>query len=160
MNCSMWGFPLSPGIGSNSCLLSWWCHPTVLLSVISFSSCPQSFPASGSFLMCWLFASGGQSIGARGFSFSISPSNDYSMLTFFGRISLQSKGLSKVFSSITFQRHKFFSTQAFFMVHLSHPYMTTRKNITLSRGTLVGKVMSLLLNALSRFIIAFLPSIF
>ena len=74
MNCTMPGFPvlpLSPGACSNSCPLSRWCHPTISSSVAPFSSSPQSFPASGSFPMSWLFASGGQSI--RSFSFSISP---------------------------------------------------------------------------------------
>ena len=71
----------TPGVYSNTCPLSWWCHPTISSSVIPFSSCPQSFPASGSFQMSQLFALGGQSIGS--FSFSICPSNEYSGLISF-----------------------------------------------------------------------------
>ena len=111
--------------------------------------------------MCWLFASGGQSVGARVFSFSISPSNDYSVLTFFDwSDSLAVQGTLKSLLQYHISKASILQPSAFFMVQLSHPYMTTRKNVTLSRGTLVGKVMSLLLNALSRFVIAFLPSIF
>ena len=93
-------------------------------------------------------------------SFSISPSNEYSGLIFWGLtslISLQSKGLSRIFSKTTVQKYQFFSTQLFFIVQLSHPYMTTGKTIALTRQTFVGKVMSLLFNMLSRFIITFLP---
>ena len=105
-------FPCSsstPRACLNLSLSSPWCHPTLSSSVIPFSSRLHSFPASGSFSKSWLFASGGQSI-----RFSISPSNEYSglislELTVF--ISLQSKGLSRVFSSTTVQKHQFFSTQ-------------------------------------------------
>ena len=101
----------SPGACSNSCLLSWWCYPTISSSVVPFS-CLQSLPASGSFPVNQFFTSGGQSI--RSFSFSISPSNEYSRLTSF-RIDcpdlLMSKGLSRVFSSTTVQKHQFFGTQ-------------------------------------------------
>ena len=72
-------------------------------------------------------------------------------------ISLQSKGLSRVFSNTTVQKHQFFSAQLFFIVQLSHPYMTTGKTKALTRWTFVGKVMSLLLNMLSRLVITFLP---
>ena len=125
-------------------------------SVIPFSSCPQSFSASGSFPMSQLFASGGQSIGASA-STSVLPMNtqDRYTLGWTDWISLQSKGLSRVFSSTTVQKHQFFG--AFFIVQLSHPYMTTRKTIALTRWTLVGKVMSLLFNMLSRLVITFLP---
>ena len=96
----------------NSCLLSWWCHPTISSFVVPFSSCLQSFPASGSFPMSQLFASGGQSIGA---SASVLPMNiqDWFPLGFTGLISLQSKGLSKVFSNTTVQKHcaQLFSAQ-------------------------------------------------
>ena len=80
----------------------WWCHPTISSSVVPFSSCPQSFPASGSFQMCQLLISGGQSIGVSA-STSIFPTNtqDWSPLGWTGWISLQSKGLSKVFSNTT-----------------------------------------------------------
>ena len=102
----------TPGAYSNSCPLSWWCHPTVSSSVIPFSSLPQSFPASGSFQMCQLFASGGQSIGVSA-STSVLPkkSQDWSPLGWTGWISLQSKGLSRVFSNTTVQKHQFFGAQ-------------------------------------------------
>ena len=93
----------------NPCPLSRWCHPTISSSVIPFSSCPQSFPASGSFPMSQLFTSGGQSIGASA-SASLLPMNtqDQSPLGWTGWISLQSKGLSRVFSNTTVQKHQFF----------------------------------------------------
>ena len=95
---------------TNSCPLSQWCHPTILSSVVPFSSCPQSFPALGSFPMSWLFAAGGQSIGA---SASVLPmdTQDWSPLGWTGWISLQSKGLSRVFSNTTVQQHQFFGAQ-------------------------------------------------
>ena len=101
----------TPGVYSNSCPLSQWCHPTVSSSVIPFSSCPQSFPASGSFPMSQLFSWGGQSIGASA-SASVLPLNtqDWS-LGWTGGISLQSKGLSRVFSNTTVQKHQFFGAQ-------------------------------------------------
>ena len=103
---------LTPGVYLNSCPLSWWCHPTISSSVIPFSSRLQSFPASGSFPMSQLFASGGQSIRVLA-STSVLPMNtqDWSPLGWTGWISLQSKGLSKVFSNTTIQKHQFFSTQ-------------------------------------------------
>ena len=96
----------------DSCPLSQWCHPTVSSSVVPFSSCPQSFPASGSFEMSQFFASGGQSIGVSA-STSVLPMNtqDWSPLGWTGWISLESKGLSRVFSNTTVQRHKFFRAQ-------------------------------------------------
>ena len=104
----------SPRACSNSCPLSRWCHPTILPSVITFSSCLQSFPASGSFLMSWLsnsneFGSGSQSIGVS-VSASAFPMNiqDWFPLGLTGLISLQSKGLSRVFSNTTVQKHQFF----------------------------------------------------
>ena len=102
----------TPRVYSNSCLLSRWCHPTLSSSVIPFSSCPQSFPASGSFQMSQLFASGGQSIGVSA-STSVLPMNiqDWSPLGCTGWIFLQSKGLSRVFSNTTVQKHQFFSAQ-------------------------------------------------
>ena len=118
---------LSPRVCSNSCPLCWWCHP-IISSCQHFSSCPHSFPVSGSFLMSWLFAPGGQSIGASS-SESIFPMNIQGWFPFglTGLISLQSKGLSRVFSSTTFRKHQLFSNQAFIMVQLSDPYMTTGK---------------------------------
>ena len=101
----------TPGTPSNSCSLSQWCHPTISSSVIPFS-CLQSFPASGSFQMSQFFASGGQSIGVS-VSASVLPMNiqDWFPLGLTGLISFQSKGLSRVFSYTTVQKHQFFSTQ-------------------------------------------------
>ena len=102
----------TPGVHSNSCPLSQWCHPTVSFSVIPFSSCLQSFPASGSFPMSQLFPSGGQSIGVSALA-SFLPKNTqgWSPLEWTGWISLQSKGLSRVFSNTTLQKHQFFCAQ-------------------------------------------------
>ena len=100
----------TPGVHPNSCPLSQWCHPTISSSVIPFSSCPQSFPASGSFQMSQLFPSGGQSIGVPA-STSVLPKNtqDWS-LGWTGWISLQSKGFSRVFNT-TVQKHQLFSAK-------------------------------------------------
>ena len=124
------------------------CHP--------LPSGPQSFPASGSFPVSQLFASGGQSIGA---SASVLPMNiqGWFTLRLTGLISLLCKGLSRVSSSTTIQKHQFFGTQPSLWSQLSHPYMTTGKTIALTRQIFVGKVMSLLFNMLSRLVITFLP---
>ena len=100
----------TPGVYSNSCPLSLWCHPTISSSVVPFSSRLQSFPTSGSFQMSQPFTSGGQSIGVLA-SASVLPMNtqDWSPLGWTGWISLQSKGLSRVFSNTTVQKHQFFS---------------------------------------------------
>ena len=102
----------TPRVCSNSRPSSWWCHPTISSTVIPFSSCLQSFPASGSFQMSQFFAPGGQSIGVSA-STSVLPMNnqDWSPLGWTGWISLQSKGLSRVFSNTTVQKHHFFSAQ-------------------------------------------------
>ena len=102
----------TPGVYSNSCPSSQWCHPAMSSSVVPFSSCPQSLPASGSFPMSQLFAWGGQSTEVSA-SASVLPMNtqDWSPLGWTGWISLQSKGLSTVFSNTTVQKHQFFSTQ-------------------------------------------------
>ena len=102
----------TPRVHSNSCPSSQWCHPAISSSVVPFSSCPQSFPASGSFQMSQLFTSGGQSIGVSA-SASVLPMNtqDWSPLGWTAWISLQSKGLSRVFSNTTVQKHKFFGAQ-------------------------------------------------
>ena len=102
----------TPRAYSNSCPSSRWCHLTISSSVIPFSSCPQSLPASGSFPMSQLFAWGGQNIGVSALA-SVLPMNtqDWSPLGWTGWISLQSKGLSRVFSYTTVQKHPFFSTQ-------------------------------------------------
>ena len=102
----------TPRACSNSCPWSQWCHPTISSSVIPFSCCLQSFPASGSFQMSQVFASGGQSIEVSA-SASVLPVNiqDWSPSEWTGWISVQSKGLSRVFSNTTVQKHQFFSTQ-------------------------------------------------
>ena len=102
----------TPGVYSNSCPLSQWCHPTISSYVVPFSSCLQSFPAPGSFLMSQLFTSGGQSIGVSA-STSVLPMNFpcWSPSGWSGWISLQSKALSRVFSNTTVQKHQFFSSQ-------------------------------------------------
>ena len=107
----------TPGVYANSCPSSRWCHPINSSSVIPFSSCPQAFPASGSFPMSQFFASGGQSIGAPA-SASVLPMNiqDWYPLRWTGWISLQSKGLSRVFSNTTVQKHQFFGTQLKFIL--------------------------------------------
>ena len=105
---------ITPGVYPNPCPLSRWCHLTISSFVIPFSSCPQSFPASGSFQMSQFFPSGGQSIGVSA-STSVLPMNtqDWSLLWWTGWISLQSKGLSSVFSNTTVQKHQFFRLSAF-----------------------------------------------
>ena len=99
----------TPGACSNSCPSSRWCHPTISSSVFPLSSCLQSFPASGPFLMSWLFTSRGQSIRASALA-SVLPMNiqDWFPLRLTGWIFLQSKGLSRVFSNTTIQKHQFF----------------------------------------------------
>ena len=143
----------APGACSNSDASSRWCHPTISSSVIPFS-CPQSFPASGSFPISQFFSSGGQSIGVSA-STSVLPMiiQVWFPLGWTGWISLQTTGLSRVFSNTTTSIPW---RSAFFMVQLSHAYMTTGKTIALSRWTFVGKVMSLLFNMLSSFFMAFL----
>ena len=147
----------TPRACSNSCPLSQWCHPTISSSAVPFSSHLQFFPGSGSFQMSQFFASRCQSIGVSA-SASVLPMNtqDWSPLGWTGWTSLQSEGLSRVFSSTTVQKHQFFGAQLFFIVQLSHPYMTTGKTMALTRRTFVGKVTSLLFNMLSRLVITFL----
>ena len=115
----------SPGACSNSCPFSWWCHPTISSSVVPFSSCLQSFPASGSFPMSWFFASGGQSIGVS--ASIISPSNEYSGLISF-RIDWFDLAVQGTLKSLL-QHHSskalILQHLAFFMIQLPHPYMTT-----------------------------------
>ena len=110
----------TPGAYSNSCLSSWWCHPTISSSAVPFSSSLQSFPAAVSFPMSQFFASGGQRIGA-----SVLPMNiqDKFPLELTGLISLQSKGLSRVFSNTTVQKHQFLSTQ---LIIWSNSHIHTR----------------------------------
>ena len=102
----------TPGVYPNSCPSSQWCHPAISSSVVPFSSCPQSLPASGPFPMSQLFAWGDQSTGVSA-SAPVLPMNtqDWSPLGWTGWISLQSKGLSRDFSNTTVQKHQFFGTQ-------------------------------------------------
>ena len=147
----------TPRACSNSCPLSRWCHPTISSSVIPFSSCLQSFPASGSFPVSWLLASGGQSIGASVWA-SVLPMNiqDWFPLGWTGLISLWSKGLPRVFSNTTVQKH-----QSLVLSFLYTPTLTSIhdhwKNLPLTTWTFVGKVMSLLFSMLSRLVITFVP---
>ena len=133
----------SPGVYSNSCPLSRWCHPTISSFVVPFSSCLQSFPASGSFQMSQLFTSGGQNIGVSS-SPPVFPMNtqDWSPLGWTGWISLQSKGLSRVFSLLQHHSSKasILLCSVFFIVQLSYPYMTTGEAVALTRRTFVSKI--------------------
>ena len=149
--------PRSPGVCSNSCPLSRWCHPTISFSFTPFSSCPQSCPVSGSFPMSLFFTSGGQSIGT---SFSIDPSNEHSgfiPLGLTGLTSLLSKGLSGVFSSIMIWKHQFFRAEPCLWSNSHIHTWLLEKIIALAIWTFVGKVMSLLFNTMFRFILTFLP---
>ena len=147
----------TPRACSNSCPLSWWCHLTISSSVYPFFSCLQSFPALGAFSMSQFFVSGGQSIGASA-SASVLPMNiqDWLPLGLTGWISLLSKELSSLLQHHN-SKASILQRSAFFMIQLSHPYMTTGKTTALTRLTFVGKEMSLLFNMLSRLVIAFLP---
>ena len=147
----------TPGVYSNSSPLSRWCHPTISSSVIPFSSCLQSFLASGSFQMSQFFASDGQSVGVSA-STSVLPLNiqDWFPLGWTSWISLQSIGLKSLLQHHS-SKAPILRRSAFFIVQLSHPYMTTGKTIALTRWTFVGIVMSLLFNTLSRLVITFLP---
>ena len=142
----------TPRVHSNSYPSSQWCHPAIPFSVVPFSSCPQSLPASECFPMSQLFASGGQSVGVSALA-SVLPVNtqDWSPLESTGWISFLSKELSRVFFNFTVQKHHFFGTQL--SQSNTHPYMTTGKTIALTRWTFGAKVMSLLLNMLSRLVI-------
>ena len=137
--------PSTPRACLNSCPLRRWCHPTISSSVVPFSSCLQSFPASRSFLMSQLFTSGGQSTGAPA-SALVLPINiqDWSFrMDWFDLLTVQGtlKSLLQYHSS----KALIFQHSAFFMVQLSHPYMTTGKTIALTIQIFVGKVMSLVL---------------
>ena len=147
----------TPGVYPNPCPSRQWCHSTISSFVVPFSSCPQSFPASGSFQMSQLFTSDGQNIGVSA-STSVLPMNtqDWSPLGWTGWISLQSKGLKSLLHHHS-SKASILRCSAFLIAQLSHPYMTTGKTIALTRQTFVGKVMSLLFNMLSRLVITFLP---
>ena len=134
--------PLSLRVCTNSCRLSWWCHPTISFSVAPFSSQLPFFPASESLPMSWLFASGGQSTGVSA-SASVLPKNiqDWFPLRLTGLISLQSR-VSQESSPTPQFKASILRHSVFFMVQLSHPYMTTGKTIALIIWTFVGKDVS------------------
>ena len=142
----------TPGAYPNSCPLSRWCHPAISSSVIPFSTCPQSLPASGSFPMSQLFAWGGQSIGV---SASACPSNEHPELVSFRMGWLDLLAVQGTLNSLL-QHHSLKASilwrSAFSTVQLSYPNMTTGKTIVLTRQTFVGKVMSLHFNMLSRLV--------
>ena len=147
----------TPGVHPNPCPPSWWCHPAISSSVIPFSSCPQSLPAS--------VFSNESTLRMRlpkywSFRFSISPSKENP-----GLISFRMDWLDLLADQGTLQsllqhhssKASILQHSAFFTVQLSHPYMTTGKTIALTTQAFVGKVMSLLLNMLSRLVTTFLP---
>ena len=148
----------TPRACSNSCPLSWWCHPTISSSVVLFSSCLQSFPSSGSFPMSQFCTSGGQSIGPSALT-SVLPMNiqDWFPLALTGFISLLYKGLSRVFSNTTVQKHQFFNAQpcSWSKSHINSWLLG--KSIVLNIWIFMGTSMSLLFNRLSRFVIYVLP---
>ena len=150
----------TPRVYSNSCPLSRRCHPTISSSLIAFSSRLQSFPASESFPMSQHFASGGQSIGVSASTSVLPMNNEYSGLISFRMDWLDLLAVQGTLKS-PLQHHSSKASilwpTAFFIVQLSHPYVTSGKTIALTRQTFVDKVMSLLCNTLFRLAIAFLP---
>ena len=148
--------PLSPGVCSDSCPLNPWCHLTIsschpLLLLLSIFPSIRIFSNESALHIRWP--------NYWSFSFSISPSNEiqgWFPLGLTGSISLQSKGLSRVFSSTTIRKQQFFGPQASLWSNSHSPYMITGKTIALTRPTFVGKVISLLFNMLSMFVIAFI----
>ena len=143
----------TPGACSNSWPSSWWCHSNISSSVIPFSSCLQSFPASGTFPMSQFFTSGGQSIGV---SMNI---QDWYPLGWICWLSLQSKGTLKSLLQQHSSKASILQRSVFFIVQLWHPSMTIGKTIALTRWTFLGRVMSLLFNMLPRLVKAFLPRV-
>ena len=144
----------TPGVYPNLCILSQWCHPTISSSVIPFSSCPQSFPASGSCQMSHHWPK------YWSFSFSISPSNEHPGLISFRMDWLDLPAVLGTLKSLL-QYHSSKASilwhPAFFVVQFSHPYMTTGKNIAFTRRTFVDNAMSLRFDMLFRLIITFFP---
>ena len=142
----------TPWVYSNSCPSSQWCHPSISSSVIPFSSCPLSLPASGSFPMSQFFPSGGQSIGVSA-SASVLPMNTQDWLISF-RMDwldlLATQGTLKSLLQHHSSKASILQCSAFLTVQLSHPYMTTGKTIALTKWTFAGKVIALLFNMLSR----------
>ena len=143
---------LSSGVCSNSCPLSQRCYLTISSAAL-FSFCLHCFPTSGSFPVSWLFASGGHSIGALT-SASVLPVNiqGWFALELTGLVSLQSKGLSRVFSSTTIQTHQFFGVQPFLWSSSHVSTWVLEKTIALTIWIFDSKMMSLLINRLSRFV--------
>ena len=155
----------TPGVYSNSCPLSWWCHPTISASVVPFSSHLQSFPAFCMIphqgLFKWVNSSH-QVTKVLSFSFNISPSNEHPVLIFFRMDWLDLLAVQGTFKSCL-QHHSskasILRCSAFFIVQLSHPYVTTGKTIALTLWTFVDKVMSMLFNMLSSLVILFFQGI-
>ena len=147
-----------PGVCSNSCPLSRWCHATISSSVIPFS-CLQFFQASGSFPMSWLFASGSQSIGASASALALSMNIQgwfpLGLIDWFDLLAIQ-RTLKSLLQHPSLKPSVLWCS-AFFMFQLSHLYKTTGKIIALTRRIFVSKVMSLLFNMLSMLVMAFLP---
>ena len=148
----------TPGVYSNSCPLSQWCHPTISSSVVPFSSPLSIFPSIRVFSNKWVLLIRWPKYWS--FSFSISPSDEYSGLMSFRMDWLELLAVQGILKS-PLQHHSskasILQHSAFFLVQLSHPYGTTGKTIALTRWTFVGKVMSLLFNMLSRLVVTFLP---
>ena len=153
MNRSTPGLPIHhqlPEFTQTQCPTSRWCHPAISSSVVPFSSCPKSLPASGSFPMSQLFTWSSQSIGVSAFA-SVLPNEHPGLISF--RMDwldlLAVQGTLKSLLQHHSSKASILQCSAFFTVQLSHPYMTTGKTIALTRRTFVGKVMSLLFNMLS-----------
>ena len=148
----------TPGVYSNLCPFSRWCHPTISSSAVPFSSRLQSFQASGSFPMSQFFASGSQSIGVSAWT-SVLPMNIQSIQSF--RMDwldlLAVQGTLKSLLQQHSSKASILPHSVFFIIQLSHPYMTTGKTIALTRQTFDDKVTSVLFNMLSRLVITFLP---
>ena len=148
----------APRVHPDSCPSSQRCHPAISSSAVPFSSCPESLPASKSFPMSQLFAWGGQSTGVSALA-SLLPkkSQGWSPFRMDWLDLLAVQGTLKSLLQHHSSKASILWHSAFFILQLSHPYMTTGKTIALTRWTFVGKVVSLLFNTLSRLIIAFLP---
>ena len=148
---------LTPGVHTDSRPSSLWCHPAISSSVVSFSSCPQSLPASGSFPVSQLFSRGGQRTGVSALASVLAMNiQDWSPLGWTVDL-LAAQGTLKSLLQHHSSKASILRHSDFFTVQLSHPYMTSGKIIALTRRIFVGKVMSLLLNMLSMLVITFLP---
>ena len=147
----------TPEVHPNPCPSSWWCHPTIPSAVVPFSSCPQSFPASGSFQMSQLLASAPCIRSLHSASASVLPMNiqDWFPVRTDWLDLLAVQGTLKSLLQHHTSKASILRPSAFFIVQLSHPYMTIGKTIALTRWTFVGKVMSLLFNIPSRLVITF-----